>query len=135
MTDNYQDASSLPTGAGRRYRWSREQRLRSPREFERVYTEGRSAADSHVVVYAARNGTSRARLGLSVGRKLGPAVQRNRYRRTLREAFRLQQHDLPQGFDYILIPRSSKKPCSRVYAQSLLALCRRLQRRIENQNT
>ncbi|SHN49361.1 ribonuclease P protein component [Desulfovibrio litoralis DSM 11393] len=45
------------------------------------------------------------RLGLAVGRKIGSAVKRNRVKRVLREFFRLNQYDIPNGFDYVVIPK------------------------------
>ena len=45
------------------------------------------------------------RLGLSVSRKVGHAVRRNRIKRRLREAFRTQQHELPQGYDIVVVVR------------------------------
>ena len=64
-------------------------RLSRSGEFERVYREGRSHASRHLVVYAFPRADDEAdpRLGISVGRKLGGAVERNRIKRLLREAF------------------------------------------------
>ncbi len=64
-------------------------RLSRSGEFERVYREGRSHASRHLVVYAFPRGQDdgEPRLGVSVGRKLGGAVERNRMKRLLREAF------------------------------------------------
>jgi ribonuclease P protein component len=65
-------------------------------------------SDGLLVVYAAANGLPHPRVGLSVSRKVGNAVVRNRWKRLLREAFRLSQPSLPVGLDFILIPRSGQ---------------------------
>lgn len=83
-------------------------RLLRPAEFARVYAARRSAARGPLVVYAAtRNDPDgRPRLGLSVSRRIGNAVIRNRWKRRLREAFRRVQGDLDPRCDYILVVRS-----------------------------
>ena len=84
--------------------------LRRPGDFRRVYERRRSAADGWLLVYACENGLPYSRLGLSVSRKVGPAVRRNRLRRLYREAFRLTRAELPVGLDLVLIPRSPQEP-------------------------
>jgi len=84
----------------------RSKRLRLRRDFERVFAARCSSADSFLIVYAAPNDVGRVRLGIQVGRRFGIAVRRNRVRRLIREAFRLEQRELPTGFDFVCIPRS-----------------------------
>jgi ribonuclease P protein component len=82
-------------------------RLSRSGEFERVYREGRSHASRHLVVYAfprAEN-DGEARLGVSVGRKLGGAVERNRIKRRLREAFWANAESLRPGHDFVIVAR------------------------------
>ena len=65
-----------------------------------------SAAGRHLVVYAFTRGEGdAARLGLSVGRRVGGAVERNRVKRVLREQFSAIQAGLPAGVDYVVIAR------------------------------
>jgi ribonuclease P protein component len=84
--------------------------LRRPSDFRRVYARKRSVGDEWLVVYGCENGLDHLRLGMSVSRKVGSAVFRNRLRRLYREAFRLKGAYLPVGIDLVIIPRSSKEP-------------------------
>ena len=106
-----------------------DRRLKKTAEFDRVYSERESTADSRLIVYACATKSRRSRIGVSVGKRLGSAVIRNRYKRTLREAFRELQHELPAGYDYVLIPRPAIKVSSSLYAKSLQQLCYKLHRR------
>ena len=78
-------------------------------DFDAVYRRGRSAANRHLVVYAfAREEAgpgAPARLGLSVSRKVGGAVDRNRVKRALRERFAELAPALPEGLDVVVIAR------------------------------
>lgn len=81
-------------------------RLSRSSEFERVYRHGRSCANRHLVLYAFPNpATTAPRLGLSVSRKVGGAVQRNRVKRMLREAFAHTTSSLADGHDVVVVAR------------------------------
>lgn len=83
-------------------------RLSRSAEFERVYRQGRSTANRHLVLYTFENaGTAQPRLGLSVSRKVGGAVERNRVKRVLREAFALSEGRLKPGMDVVVVARPS----------------------------
>jgi ribonuclease P protein component len=91
-------------------------RLSRSAEFERVYRQGRSKGNRFLVLYAfPREDESRAdpseepRLGLSVSRRVGGAVDRNRVKRVLREAFWAEAERLPSSSDYVVVARPDAK--------------------------
>jgi ribonuclease P protein component len=81
------------------FRFTKAQHLRSKSDFERVYALKCKAADGVLLVFAARNGGPLTRIGLSVSKKHGGAIVRNRLKRLLREAFRLKQDQIQPGSD------------------------------------
>lgn len=105
--------------------------LRSPAEFERVYALKCKAADGVLLLFLARNALSTTRIGLSVSKKHGGAVERNRLKRWLREAFRLEREHFPSGVDLIAVPLAADRASLSAYRQSLCGLVKRLSRRLE----
>ena len=85
-----------------RYRFRRTHRILRPRDFEAAYRRGLSHGVGPLVVHARPNGLDHPRLGMSVSRRVGKAVIRNRIRRRLREAFRYLQRDVPEGYDVVI---------------------------------
>lgn len=73
--------------------------------FRRLYSKGKTAADSRLAVYVRPNGRKGNRLGFTVSTKLGHAVVRNRTRRRLREIYRLHEDELIMGRDIVVVAR------------------------------
>lgn len=92
-----------PTRPARRKR----RRLSRSGEFDRVFREGRSHAGRHLILYAfpRESGDEGPRLGISVGRKVGGAVERNRVKRVLRESFWACAEPLPDSHDFVIVAR------------------------------
>lgn len=86
----------------------RRSRLSRSRDFDAVYRHGRSVSTRFLVLYAfprQADDDGTPRLGLAVSRKVGPAVERNRVKRQLREAFDLLGTEIRASHDYVLIVR------------------------------
>lgn len=81
------------------------QRLRDPRDFDRVYSVRKVIHARNLVLFFRPNGLPFARLGVSVGTKHGNAVRRNRIKRVFRAAFRECRDALPPACDYVLVPK------------------------------
>lgn len=79
--------------------------LNKNREFSRVYSRGRSYVSPILVVYVLRNRENTARMGITTSKKIGNAVQRNRARRVVREAYRTLLPRIRPGFDVVLVAR------------------------------
>lgn len=101
----------MPSGDRKRGRLSRSG------DFDRVYREGRSHSNRYFVLYAfprddadvepeGSEEQDALRLGLSVSRKVGGAVERNAVKRAIREAFWALSEGLPQQFDFVIVARA-----------------------------
>lgn len=89
-------------------------------------------SDGELLIFGYENGLPYSRLGLSVSKRLGNAVARNRWKRILREAFRLHREQLPAGLDLVIVPRESGTAELRRAASSLCRLAARLARMMGN---
>ena len=74
-------------------------------EFQRLYHKGKSAASPYLALYCRKGRRGENRLGFTVGKKVGGAVQRNRVRRRLREIYRLHEDELVPGYDIVVVAR------------------------------
>jgi ribonuclease P protein component len=87
---------------------ARRRRLSRSGDFDRVYREGNSRGNRFLVLYSfprEDDSADGARLGLSVGRKVGKAVTRNKVKRAVRESFWELADALEAGHDYVIVAR------------------------------
>jgi ribonuclease P protein component len=110
------------------------ERLRKAVEFRKVYDRRSASRDRFLLVYAAENNRKLCRVGVSVSRKWGNAVRRNRIKRMLREAFRLSKAELPEGLDLVLIPRTAEPISLDQWGRSLRRLAHQAAEKLRRSN-
>lgn len=103
-------------------------RIRKPADFDRIFRARVIAADDVLILHGNVSDLAHARLGLSVSKRAGNAVIRNRWKRLIREVFR--QTTLPPGLDFIARPQKGATPDFASISRSLPALARRLAKRL-----
>ena len=82
--------------------------LKKNQDFQAVYNNGTSRADSLLVLYVLKKeGQEKSRVGISVSKKVGNSVKRNRARRLMRESYRQLKDIVPTGYDIIIIARNT----------------------------
>lgn len=79
--------------------------IRENKQFKRIYSRGRTAVTPALVAYCVKNRGKERNLGITVGKKVGNAVHRNRARRVIREAYRLLEPEVKYGYDMVLVSR------------------------------
>ncbi len=105
-------------------------RVRSAADFRRAHATRVIEDVGFAVIHGARNGLDHPRLGLAVSRKVGSAVVRNRFKRLLREAFRLQRYEFPLGIDLIISVRPHQERAADDYRRGLSRAAASFQRRL-----
>lgn len=91
------------------YSFPKELRIRKKKEFEAVYERGAKKIGKFVIVHLLENNLGYPRLGITVSKKLGKAYVRNRWKRLIREIFRLNKQKLPP-MDIVITVKKGYKP-------------------------
>jgi len=90
--------------------FSRTKGLKKDSDFRKVYKKGKSVANKYLVMYVLENELENSRVGISVSKKVGNAVNRNKIKRRIRESYRLNiDEKVKDGYDIIFIARISSK--------------------------
>ena len=105
-----------------------EWRVRSRRDFAAIHAAKVRSESGPVLVYAMPNELGHCRIGLSVGRRVGNAVVRNRVKRRIREAFRNYRSDWASGYDLLVVVRPHPPATVEAYAEDLGRTIGRLDR-------
>ena len=117
--------TGAPSGDGQRFR--RADRVKKRYEFRRAQLSGRRIHTPHFLIVVQPNALHNTRLGITVTKKVGTAVQRNRIKRVVREVFRRNRSLFPSGFDVVFI---AKRDAVGVDYEGVLAEVQRASRRL-----
>ena len=86
-------------------------RLKSNKDFVSLYKRGTYIVGKNCVFYYRKNGRKFNRFGISVGKKVGCAVLRNRAKRIIRQAYRENEELFPKGYDIVVVARAGAAEC------------------------
>ena len=81
--------------------------LKKKKDFQAVYSRGKSYANRFLVLYVFRSNGFQGKVGFAAGKKLGNAVKRNRIKRLLRESYRMHQSEIEEGVSLLLVGRKA----------------------------
>ena len=86
--------------------------LKSSSVFQRLYSKGKNAVSHLLVIYCRKTKRSTSRVGITVSKKLGKAVVRNKIRRRIREIYRTNEDKFLPGFDIVVVARKESPSAS-----------------------
>ncbi len=101
------------------FTFRKQERILKRSEFIDLYLHGQRYSTENFVVIIRKNGGNISRLGISVSKKVGNSVKRNRVKRMIREFFRHNKQDIPKGYDILIVAleQAHKSPFSVVHAE------------------
>lgn len=103
-----------------KYAFIRELRLLTPENYKQVFQQAHRAGSPHFTILARENALTHPRLGLAVPKKqIKTAVARNRFKRIVRDNFRLKQHELPTK-DFVVIAKKSAQELTNAEMNEIL---------------
>ncbi|MDB4625031.1 ribonuclease P protein component [Rubripirellula sp.] len=114
-----------------RYSFGKTQRVTRSGDFTKIIRLGTCVADGTLVLFALPTTPedNTIRIGITIPKKTGNAVQRNRWKRLIRESFRVQQATLPSGYEFIVRPKRGASPSWTAIAKSIPHLARKAAKR------
>lgn len=126
------DQNSSPPN--KRHFFCKDQRVRKGVEFSAVYGSKLFAADGTLVINAVKRqedsciskADGPARIGLSISKKVGNAPTRNKWKRQIRQAFRMYQHRIPKGWDFVVRPKKDASFDPKAIQKSLPRLIKKV---------
>jgi len=102
------------------------------KDFQIVYKKGKSYANKYLVMYILENNSKENRIGISVSKKVGNSIIRHRITRLIRESYRLHKNNFKQGYDIVVIARTTAK--DKTYQEIESALLHLGKHLLENEN-
>ncbi len=89
-------------------------------DFRRLYNRGKAVTNPALVMYYSKNRAGNCRIGITTGKKIGNAVERNRSRRIIKEAFRSVVKSIDGNYDFVFVARSRTKYQKSTYIEKVM---------------